>query len=138
MRPGDLLMARTGGTYGKTMLVNSDEAAIYASFLIRIRFKQPNILPAYYWHFAQSNLYWSQAKAMVSTGGQPQFNANVLKLVKMPVPPIEEQARIVMQLDSLDSLVNDLAISLSAEVKARRTQYQHYRDRLLTFREPVA
>ena len=55
--------------------------------LIRIRFTKPVMLPAYYWHFAQSNLYWDQANALVSTGGQPQFNANVLKLVKVPVPP---------------------------------------------------
>ena len=88
VEPGDLLMARTGATFGKTMLAIGGEPSIYASFLIRIRFTRPDILPAYYWHFAQSSLYWSQADAMVSTGGQPQFNANVLKLVLVPVPSL--------------------------------------------------
>lgn len=138
VQPGDLLMARTGATYGKTMLVMPDEPAIYASFLIRIRFKQPNVLPAYYWHFAQSELYWSQANAMVSRGGQPQFNANVLKLVEVPVPPVEEQERIVSLLDRLDSLVSELAIRLPAEQTARRAQYTYYRDRLLAFKGAAA
>ncbi|WP_138442993.1 restriction endonuclease subunit S [Sinomonas susongensis] len=139
VEPGDLLMARTGATYGKTMLVGSDEPpAVYASFLIRIRFKQPNVLPAYYWHFAQSDLYWSQARAMVSTGGQPQFNANVLKLVEIPVPSVEEQERMVNMLDKFNALVNDLSVSLPAELTARRQQYKFYRDRLLTFEDATA
>ncbi len=138
VQPGDLLMARTGATYGKTMLVSSDEPAVYASFLIRIRFKEPKVLPAYYRHFAQSTLYWSQANSMVSTGGQPQFNANVLKLVEVPVPSIAVQKRIVELLDRLDALVDELSTRLPAELKARRAQYEHYRNRLLAFEEAVA
>lgn len=79
VRRGDLLMARTGATYGKTMLVDTDDPAVYASFLIRIRFKESQMLPAYYWHYAQSSEYWDQAKSLVSAAGQPQFNANALK-----------------------------------------------------------
>jgi type I restriction enzyme S subunit len=138
VRPGDLLMARTGATFGKTMLVETADPAVYASFLIRIRFDEELMIPSYYWHFAQSDLYWSQANGMVSTGGQPQFNANVLKLVKVPVPPIYEQQRIVDILDKFDALVNDLSIGLPAELAARRKQYEYYRDRLLTFEEAPA
>jgi type I restriction enzyme S subunit len=138
VQPGDLLMARTGGTYGKTMLVTVDEPAVYASFLIRIRVDTSVVLPSYYWHFAQSHLYWKQARSMVSTGGQPQFNANVLKLVELPVPPIDEQSRIVGILDSFDALVHDLSIRLSAERAARRKQYEYHRDKLLTFEEAPA
>lgn len=135
VKPGDLLMARTGATFGKTMLVESEESAVYASFLIRIRFTESVLLPAFYWHFAQSDLYWSQANAMVSTGGQQQFNANVLKRIRVPVPPIADQRQVVSILDSFDALVNDLCIGLPAELAARRKQYEHYRDRLLTFEE---
>ena len=138
VRSGDLLMARTGATYGKTMLVDSDDPAVYASFLIRIRLDPNIMLPAYYWHFAQSDLYWSQANAMVSTGGQPQFNANVLKVVEIPVPSLDEQARIIALLDKFDALANDGSIGLPAEIAARRKQYEFYRDRLLTFEEAAA
>ena len=40
LKKNDLLMARTGATYGKTMLFQSEEPSVYASFLIRIRFKE--------------------------------------------------------------------------------------------------
>ena len=72
---------------------------------------------------------------MVSTGGQPQFNANVLKRVAVPVPSLSEQERIVAILDKFDALVNDLSIGLPAELNARRLQYEYYRDRLLTIAE---
>ena len=132
---GDLLMARTGATFGKTVLIANDDPSVYASYLIKIELNKDVILPSYYWHFAQSDLYWRQANRLVSGGGQQQFNANVLKTVEIPVPPMEEQERIVSILDKFDALVNDISEGLPAEIAARRQQYEHYRDRLLTFHE---
>ena len=134
-QPMDILVARTGGTYGKTMLVEHPGPAAYASFLIRLRTDPARMHARFYWHFAQSDLYWRQANALVSTGGQPQFNANVLRQVAVPAPPLDEQLRIVETLDSLDRLVTDLSVGLPAELAARRRQYEYYRDKLLTFEE---
>ena len=135
LEKGDILMARTGATFGKTMIFQEDTPALYASFLIRIRFAENTVLPEYYWHFAQSNLYWSQANKLVSKAGQPQFNANVLRTVVIPVPPIQEQQRIVNLLNKFDVLNNDLTNDLPAEIDARQKQYEYYRDKLLTFKE---
>jgi len=132
---GDLLVARTGASFGKTVLIAENTPAVFASFLIRIKVNEEMLRPDFYWHFAQSTSYWRQAEKLVSRGGQPQFNAKVLKLIKLPIPPLEEQARIVAILDEFDALVNDLSIGLPAELKARRQQYEYYRDRLLTFPE---
>jgi len=129
---GDILVARTGATYGKTVLFNKDYEAVYASFLIRVKLNK-TILSSYYWHFAQSNYYWKQAKKMVGGGAQPQFNANVLKNLQIPIPPLSEQERIVAILDKFDALVNDISQGLPAEIEARRKQYEYYRNRLLTF-----
>lgn len=93
------------------------------------------MLPAFYWHYAQSRAYWDQANALVSTAGQPQFNANALKRIRVPMPTLEEQASIVGTLDKFDALVNDISIGLPDELAARRKQYKYYRDRLLTFKE---
>jgi len=134
---GDLLVARTGATFGKTVLIAEPLPAVFASFLIRIRLDESVVLPGYYWHFAQSSMYWRQARSLVSHGGQPQFNANALKTLCLPLPPLEDQERVITLLDNFDMLANDLSIGLPAEIRARRHQYEHYRDRLLTF-EPAA
>lgn len=135
LEKGDLLIARTGATYGKTMLFNEDIPAVYASFLIRIRFVKNTVLPSYYWHFAQSSLYWNQANKLVSKAGQQQFNANVLKTVIIPVPTIHEQHRIIKLLDCFDTHMNDITQGLLAEIESRKKQYEYYRDKLLTFKE---
>ena len=53
----------------------------------------------------------------------------------IPVPEIDEQRRIADLLDRFDALVNDISSGLPAEIAARRAQYEHYRDRLLSFPE---
>lgn len=68
-------------------------------------------------------------------GSQSNLNANKVKEYPIPVPSLAEQQRIVSLLDNFDALVNDLSVGLPAELAARRKQYEHYRDRLLTFKE---
>jgi len=135
LRKGDVLIARTGATYGKTILYDEEYNAIFASFLIRIRFINNTITPKYFWHFAQSTKYWEQAVKLVSGGAQQQFNANVLKLIKIPAPSIELQHKVLTILDKFDTLVNDLSIGIPAEIEARQKQYEYYRGKLLSFKE---
>jgi type I restriction enzyme M protein len=49
LQEGDLLVARTGATYGKTLYFEGDEQSLFASYLIRIRFSKDVVLPKYYW-----------------------------------------------------------------------------------------
>ena len=58
--------------------------------------------------------------------------------ISIPVPSLEEQEHIVAILDNFDALVNDISSGLPAEIEARRKQYEHYRDKLLAFKEKVA
>ena len=60
---------------------------------------------------------------------------NELKKLKIPVPTIETQRKIVILLDRFDTLCNDLSTGLPAEIAARQQQYEYYRDKLLTFKE---
>ena len=54
---------------------------------------------------------------------------------EIPVPALDEQRHIADLLDRFDVLVNDITSGLPAEIAARRAQYEHYRDRLLSFPE---
>ena len=59
----------------------------------------------------------------------------MLERFPVAVPPMEEQDRVADVLDRFDALVNDITSGLPAEIAARRAQYEHYRDRLLSFPE---
>jgi type I restriction enzyme, S subunit len=75
-----------------------------------------------------------------TANGVTRFNVSKGRLAKVevPIPELSEQRRIAEVLDNFEALVNDLSVGLPAELAARRTQYEHYRDRLLTFEEAPA
>ena len=62
----------------------------------------------------------------------------MLERFPVAVPPMEEQDRVADVLDRFNALVNDITSGLPAEIAARRAQYKHYRDRLLSFPEKKA
>ena len=100
----DVLVARIGATYGKTTIFDGEEQSIFASYLIRLRFNEM-VLPKYYFYYAQSDSYWKQAKDLVTGAGQPQFNANTIKLIQLPIPSLEEQQRIISQIEAEKALI---------------------------------
>ncbi len=69
----------------------------------------------------------------VPTSGIPQLTAPMLKQIEIPVPPLEVQREIVHILDSFTSLTAEL----TAELTARKKQYNYYRDKLLSFDNTV-
>jgi len=83
--------------------------------------------------------FWMQTVDLTElahdSGAVPSIRKSEMEQLQVPVPPLEEQARVVSILDKFDALANDLSSGLPAEIAARRQQYEHYRDRLLTFRE---
>ena len=63
----------------------------------------------------------------------PQLAVKDTDELLVPVPSLEEQQRIVDILDRFDALTSSLSEGLPAELAARRSQYEYYRDQLLTF-----
>lgn len=99
LKRGDIIVARTGATFGKTAIFDYEYPAVYASFLIKIDFIQRDVLNKFYWIFAQSPKYWDQAGKLVGGGAQPQFNANAISKIEVPIPPIEVQKNIISKVE---------------------------------------
>jgi type I restriction enzyme, S subunit len=77
--------------------------------------------------------YSLQALRIQSRGYNRHWS--VVKELQISIPLQQVQSQIVAILDKLDALVNDISFGLPAEIAARRKQYEHYRDELLTFKE---
>lgn len=124
LEQGDLLIARTGGTIGKTFLVTEAPIkSVFASYLIRV---QParSVFARYIKLFCGSGLYWDQLLEGARGGGQPNVNGKTLSNLKVPLPPLTEQHRIVARVEELMTLLDSL--------KTTRTQREGTRDRLTT------
>lgn len=73
----------------------------------------------------------------VRKAGIPTLDAKVVENLQIPLPPLAVQQEIVRILDSFTELTAELNEKLAAELTARRKQYEHYRDELLTFGDNV-
>ncbi|MBU3840992.1 MAG: restriction endonuclease subunit S, partial [Candidatus Ruminococcus intestinipullorum] len=70
---------------------------------------------------------------IISPTGQTKFNKTNFKALTIPVPPLEVQREIVRILDSFTLLTAEL----TAELTARKKQYEYYRDELLKLQESI-
>ncbi|HEM4144722.1 restriction endonuclease subunit S [Streptococcus suis] len=96
--PGDIVIARTGGTIGKSFLIEQVEhTSVYASYLIRLQLF-PKI-EKYIKIFLESNFYWQQLSDVSMGTGQSNVNGTNLSNLIIPLPPLAEQKRIVAQIE---------------------------------------
>lgn len=111
-----------------------EEKTYLNSFSICYRLNDPSILnPEFSKYLFRSRL--ARKQIIRTAQGVTRFNVSKKKLanVSIPIPSLEEQQRIVDILDRFDALTASLSEGLPAELAARRSQYEYYRDQLLSF-----
>ena len=110
LKVNDILFARTGGTVGKSFLVEEvPEKAIYAGYLIRTRYSSL-LNPRYMKSFMESQLYWEQLKNGTIATAQPNCNGKTQAKMLLPIPPTKEQDRIVKKLTQLSSFLDNYGL----------------------------
>ena len=114
LQQNDILFARTGATVGKSYLVEKvEDNCIYASYLIKIRYGK-YIYPRYVKRFFESGFYWEQITSASVGVGQPNVNGTALSNLMIPIPPFEEQKRIVDEIERWLSRIDVIEQSKSA------------------------
>ena len=134
---GDVLFASTGtGTVGRMAVVDNYDFSWSVSETIFCLKPKKSVIHPYYLMYA---LYTQSAKNQfeprISKGSVPHLKVKDLLEVKIPVPNMKEQKRIINLMRKFDSLCNNISQGLPAEIAARQKQYEYYRDKLLTFKE---
>jgi len=104
LKTGDIVFARTGATTGKSFYIKNPPFAIFASYLIRIRFRE-NIDSKFASYFFNSEIYWDQINSDLSGSTQEGVNASKLKKIKIPLPLLPEQQRIASILSQIDETI---------------------------------
>jgi len=93
------------------------------------------VLPKWIFFLISSSDFYKHIEKHQKGASYPAISDAEIKSYKIPVPSIPAQERIVEILDRFDKLCNDVSEGLPAEINARQQQYEHYRDKLLTFKE---
>ncbi|WP_270821314.1 restriction endonuclease subunit S [Aeromonas sp. QDB14] len=91
---------------------------------------------AYVEYLLQSTKRKLEEKGKEKSSAQSNINLGTFEALKLPFPPLAEQARIVAILDKFDALTNSITEGLPREIELRQKQYEYYRDLLLSFPKP--
>lgn len=101
--PGDCLFARSGSV-GKVHIYNGPtRKAVFASYLIRAKFDQSKVDPAYFGVFSRSEFYWKQIDNLQRGGVQQNLNTDAIGRITIPLPPVSMQKQIAAILEKADA-----------------------------------
>lgn len=115
---GDILLARTGASTGKTYLYRTqDGKLVYAGFLIRASVDVDNYNPFYVFAQFHTKRYQDWVSTMSIRSGQPGINGKEYSSYLLPIPKIGEQKQIATTLSDIDALITNLE-KLIAKKKA--------------------
>lgn len=138
VHPGDLIIACTSENVedvcksvawlGEEDIVTGGHACVFSH----------HENPKYIAYLFQTEIFFQQKKKYARGVKVIDIKVADLQKIKLPIPPLAEQERIVNILDRFESLTTSLTAGLPAEIAARRQQYAHYRDKLLTFKRKSA
>ena len=110
---------------GKVQAVTGGHATI---------FKPSNqILGKYFAYFTQTGMFASQKRKYAKGTKVIDVSATDMAKIIIPIPPLEEQERIVYILDKFDALTSSITEGLPREIELRQKQYEYYRNMLLSF-----
>lgn len=132
---GDLVIATTSENdedVCKAVAWLGDEAIVVSSDAC---FYTHNLEPKYVAYFFQTADFQKQKQAMITGTKVRRVNVKDLDKIKIPVPSLSEQRRIVEILDKFDMLTSSIREGLPREIELRRKQYRYYREQLFAFPE---
>lgn len=130
LRKGDILMCAGSGSkdhIGKVAFIENDMKYTFGGFMGVVRCDD-TILPRYMFHILTSGYFSKHLESAINSATINNINGQVMSSFEFPVPPLPVQSEIVRILDNFTNLTAEL----TAELIARKKQYEYYRDTLLT------
>lgn len=128
-KKGEVLISASG-TIGRTVIFDGEDCYFQDSNIVWLSHNESKVLNKYLYYYYQI-VNWNP-----SSGGtiKRMYNYNLVNM-KIFLPPIEIQDKVVKVLDKFQELLKDTKGLLPQEIEQRQKQYEYYREKLLTFNE---
>ena len=136
-KKGDVFFTRTSETKNEigyaSVLLSDILICVFSGFLIRARPITNLLLPEYCGYCFTSDKIRSKIISSSNMTTRVTTTGTILSKIKIPIPSLQEQKRIVSILDKFDTLTASISEGLPKEIELRKKQYEYYRDMLLSF-----
>ena len=132
-KTGDLIIATTSenddDVCKAVVWLGDDEIAVSSDAC----FYTHKMNPKYVAYYFQTDSFQKQKRSFITGTKVRRVNATDLAKIKIPIPPLAKQQRIVSILDKFETLTTSISEGLPKEIALRRKQYEYYRNQLLSF-----
>ncbi len=133
-KPNDILIVTTSENVkdvGKSIAWLGNEEVAFSGEMYSY---STNENPKFIIYYFQTWFFQKEKEKKITGTKVMRIHENDLKKITIPIPPLEIQQEIVKILDQFSILTTDLLAGIPAEIKARKKQYEYYREKLLTFK----
>lgn len=110
-----VVIAMYGATIGKTAILGVDAFCNQACCVLEKNLLYENLY-LFYWF----NGYRKELISMGNGGGQPNISQDIIKNLKIPLPPLEEQKAIAAYLDTQTQRISSIITKIKAQIKLMR------------------
>ncbi|WP_304050743.1 restriction endonuclease subunit S [Megamonas hypermegale] len=130
VKPGDFLLSNSM-SFGRPY-ISKIYGCIHDGWLLISNFEK-SYVPDFLYYLLSSTCIQKMLNQRAVAGTVQNLNADIVKSIKIPLPPLEVQNKIVEILDRFNTLANDIICGLPAEIELQKKRYEYFRDLLLTF-----
>ncbi len=127
---GDLLFNRTNGSIeqvGKVGMFDLDGDYCFASYLVRVVPDSSKVIPHFLCLMMNAKAFRDEARGQaVKSAGQININATKMRNIKVPVPPMAEQKRLVAKVQALEKKIADAQAVIAAAPARKQAILQRY------------
>lgn len=135
VKTGDILFGTTRPTLMRFCYIPKEyDGEVCSTGYCVIRVNNEMINSHFAYHFLFTQKFQDYVEGHQKGASYPAISNKDVMSFELPIPSLQEQERIATILDRFESLTTSLQSGLPAEIAARRQQYEHYRDKLLTFK----
>jgi type I restriction enzyme S subunit len=134
VKPGDFVLSNSM-SFGRPYILKT-EGCIHDGWLVISNFAN-HFIPDFLYYLLGSNIIQKTMAQRASSGTVSNLNAEIVRSIELPIPPLSVQREIVRILDKFTAATTELQALLKQELALRKKQYAYYRDQLLTFGDEV-
>lgn len=132
LEKGDFILSNSM-SFGRPYILNI-EGAIHDGWASISDFES-ELNPDYLYHYLASRIVQNYWQSKMNSGSVSNLNADIIKSLFIPIPPLSVQKEIARILDKFTELTTELTTALATELAARKKQYSYYREKLFCFDE---
>ena len=133
---GNVVITNTSENFedvGKAMVYLGKEQAVTGGHATIFKPNHEKILSKYFVYLTQTSFFTNEKRKYAKGTKVIDVSATDMAKIILPIPPLEEQQRIVSILDKFETLTNSITEGLPLAIEQSQKRYEYYRELLLSF-----